>query len=67
MTDKALDDILRDQAILRNRRANQLCYDLASEGLSAGDIAMILRRASRIADARERSRAEIAAEPPATE
>jgi hypothetical protein len=59
--DDDLDELLRDHAIVR--RASRLCSDLAAEGLPAEDIAMILRRAVRIHDARERSRAEIAAEP----
>jgi hypothetical protein len=59
--DDELDELRRDHAIVR--RADRLRYDLEGEGLSAEDIQMILRRAVRIADARERSRAEIAAEP----
>jgi hypothetical protein len=57
-----LDELRRDHEILR--RANALCFALEGEGLTAADIQMILRRAIRIHDARERSRAEIAAEPP---
>jgi hypothetical protein len=60
--DDELDELRHDHAIVP--RADRLCYDLAAEGLTAEDIAMILRRAVRIHDARERSRAEIAAEPP---
>jgi hypothetical protein len=49
-----LDDILRDHALLR--RADRICRDLEAEGHSAADIALILRRAVRIFDVRQRYR-----------